>query len=146
MSEATPETAPVTPAEQTENGHTPVQPSAPLDGHTFASIDEILAAPDVRTETIWVPEWRSNVTLRGLSKAEHIDLKREATVGGQIDTDKLEILMLIEACVQPKFERHHFGQLAQKSVFVVDRLNRKILELSGLRNEDLAEMRRTFQN
>ena len=96
------------------------------------TIDEILAAKDVQEETVEVPQWGGAVKVAGFTKARQQEMRKEATVAGEVDGDRLEMFMFIEGVIDPKFTRDHYEQLRNKSAGAVDTVLRVILKMSGV--------------
>src|SRR5688572_5667858 len=111
----------------------------------FGNVDAILAASDVKTAEMDVPEWGCKIRVRGLTKRQQPEIREEATRGRNVDADIVTLLMFIEGVVEPKFERKHFGQLQEKAAGVIDRVVAKVVELSGITPEDQRAMSERFQ-
>src|SRR5690348_7437899 len=98
-----------------------------LDGKSneplpIGTTDQILAATDVGSELMPVPEWGCSVRITGLTQRQRSDIREEATRGGKVVPDIVTLLTLIEGIAEPKFSRAQFGQLQQKASGVVDRI------------------------
>ncbi|NOZ27960.1 MAG: hypothetical protein GXP39_07910 [Chloroflexi bacterium] len=108
------------------------------------SVEQVLEAPDLEERVIEVPEWGGAVRIRSFSKATQQELRKKATVKGEIDGDRLEMLMFIHGVVDPAFTEEHYELLRKKSAGAIDRVLRAILELSGLTREAVEEAKRSF--
>jgi len=100
--------------------------------------DQVLGADDLARETVPVPEWGGDVVLSALSVRALNECNRKATVGGEVDAEKITVQMVIEGMVDPKLSDDQAGQLALKSASVMNRLGEKILQLSGVDQATLA--------
>lgn len=109
------------------------------------SIEEILASPDLGEKMVDVPEWGGAVKIRGLTKAAQQRLRRQATVNGETDPDKLEILLLAECLVEPKITAEQAEQLKEKSAAAIDRILREIMGLAGLTEEAQKQALKSFR-
>jgi hypothetical protein len=111
--------------------------------------DQILAAQDLPTEQVLVPEWDVTVTVRGLSARERDDYFMSQTVirDGQVvgqDTTNTTAKLLIR-CIrgddgEPVFGPEHVELLGQKSAAALDRLFKVASRLSGLAEEDKKDL------
>jgi hypothetical protein len=111
------------------------------------TVDQILDAPDLAEEVVEVPAWGGEVRVRAFSKAKQQELRRAATVvtigaNGKpeedVDSAKLERLMLVAGLVDPVFSFDQADLLAEKSAGAVDTILKRILAISGL-TEDAAK-------
>ena len=96
--------------------------------------DAILAAKDVATETVHVPEWGGDVCVRGMTLAARDALSRSA--GQNVSNAELLRHCLVGEDGAPLFA--DAAGLEGKSPEVVDRLTVVALRLSGL-SKDSAE-------
>ncbi len=109
------------------------------------TLDEILASSDLVEKVVQVPEWGGEVLVRGFSKARQQALRREATdAEGNLDSDKVEMLMFCYGVVDPEIQPEAYLQLREKNAGVIDRVLKVILEISGLGPEALAEAQAQF--
>lgn len=108
---------------------------------TFLSLEDILAVPEDHSEVVDVPEWGGSVTVRPLTKAMQINVRKRAVRNGNIDERLLEGLILVNGIVHPKgharegepmFEATHIDRLFAKDANVVDRLLTRIMNMSGM--------------
>jgi hypothetical protein len=122
----------------TPNGSAPAAPR-------MLSVEEILAAPDIQEKVVEVPEWGGAVKIKSFTKARQIQLRSEAVVNGEVDSERMELLMFIEGVVEPKFTTQHLDLLKNKAATAMDRVLGAILELGGLTPERQAELERDFR-
>lgn len=99
------------------------------------SKERLIAAKDIRTEEVDVPEWDGSLLLRGMTVTERRNcrsLAREANESGDVQVDdlKMSMLTICMCCVEPKLELEDVSYFEEKSSGVVQRLFNKILELS----------------
>ena len=114
------------------------------------SVEDILAAPDIREQIVEVAEWGGSVRIRSFSKKRQQELRHQAEVpdrGGRrrIDNDKLEMMLFIHGVVEPIFMENHYAQLREKSAGAMDRVLKAVMDLSGLRDTAVTEAEATFQ-
>ena len=99
----------------------------------IGTVEAILAADDVPEELVPVPEWNCSVLVRGFTKrAQQRWRKEAANEKGEIDTARLEMLMFVNGVAEPAFTEEHYEALLDKAAGAVDRVLKKVLELSGL--------------
>ena len=109
------------------------------------TIEDILSAPDLPEREVYVPEWGGSVRIRGFSKAVQQELRRQATgPGGELDTDKMELLLFVHGVVEPQFTAEHYEALRQKSAAAIDAVLRAIVEQAGLNREAVDAAKRSF--
>lgn len=108
------------------------------------SVEEILDAPDTIEDVVYVPEWKGSVRVRSFTLEEQQTWRREATVNGEVDEDRIEVLMFIHGVVEPKFTADRAEQLRKKSAGAINRVNKRLLELSGLTKEASKAAEKSF--
>ena len=114
--------------------------------------EAILAAPDLSTERVTVPEWGGDVLVRGLSGTERdafeqdiVQLRREGkkTV---TDTDlhnvraKLVARSIVDEKGARLFEDGEIEALGRKAALALQRVFEVAQRLSGLTDEDVEEL------
>jgi len=109
------------------------------------TFDEILATSDLSQEVVDIPQWGGKVKIKELTKAARERLSKQATVNGQVDSDKLQVLMLAECLEEPKITVEQAQQLWEKSAAAVDKILFAILEINGLSELAQKEMQKTFR-
>ena len=111
------------------------------------SIDEILAAPDLGEKTVEVPEWGGAVKVKGMTKREQQQLRKQAMdpLTGQIDPDKMEILMLAHCLAEPKITTEQAEALSQKSASAFDKVLTAIMDVAGLSEAVQKEALKSFR-
>lgn len=113
----------------------------------FLTVADILGAADLQEGTVDVPEWGGKVRIRQMTKATQANLRKQATVAGEVDSDRLEVLMFINCVVEPQFDaEEHYEALRGKSGAAIDRVNKAILGLNGMSKEAVTEADRSFPN
>jgi hypothetical protein len=97
------------------------------------SIEQILAADDIPSEVVQVPEWGGEVKVRGLSRAAFDAITKAAEViipatgpGQQPttgrDDDKFAEHLFLACVIEPKFSEEHLELLKDKSVAALNRV------------------------
>jgi len=109
------------------------------------SIEEILALPDLEEKEVYVDDWKGIVKVRGLTKAAQQRLRQQATVNGETDPDKLEILLLAECMAEPKITIEQAEQLKEKSAAAIDCILREIVGLARLTEEAQKQALKSFR-
>lgn len=105
---------------------------------------EILALNDVREDEVFVPEWDTTVTVVGLTKQQQIEINARSKVNGETDEEKAQQYMWMDGVKEPAFAEDQLPQLFQKNAGAVDRVLKRILELSGMKPEDLSGKEAAF--
>lgn len=100
--------------------------------------EAILACDDIVREEVDVPEWGGSVRIRSFSRRQLHELTRKATVGKEVNAEKLDMLLFINGVEEPTFDESHMGQLSDKSAGVLQTVLGRIMALSGL-DPDAAE-------
>jgi hypothetical protein len=93
---------------------------------------EILALDDRPTETMTVPEWDTELVLRGLTLAQLTNISDRAKRDGETDGLRATVFTFIEGVVEPRFDVGDYDALRNKSAGVVNRVSGRIMELSGM--------------
>lgn len=96
--------------------------------------DAILGREDIARAEVECPEWDGGLTVRGLTLAERNSLV-------DCDDTTAPLRAIVMCTIDPKtgariFEPEDEEALGQKNPEVIDRLARKIMELSGLSKPD----------
>jgi len=110
------------------------------------TFDEILAARDLEEKEVYVAEWNGHVKIRSMTKAEQQAMRKEASVNGQVDPDKLEIIMLAHCLIEPQVTIEQAEKLKDKSAAAVDKVLREILSIAGLTEEVQKEALKSFRS
>ena len=103
----------------------------------FLTVDQILAANDLPTEIVEVPEWGGKVKVQGLSRASYDAIAKAAEVSvpatgpGQVagtkrDDDKFSDLLFVSCVVEPNFTEEHIPALRNKSLGALNRVYQAI--------------------
>lgn len=119
----------------TRNGSAPVTAVTDVAGLRILSVEDILSAEDLPSETVPVPEWGGAVTIRGFSKAREFAIRQEAMGADGLDEERFEMLLFINGVVEPQFSVDQLEVLKEKSGSVIDRVLTRIMDISGLSKE-----------
>lgn len=118
------------------------------------SRDEILAAHDILTEEVPVPEWGGSVLVRGLTGRERkalsesiLDPKGNASTRLAINLQiRLPALCMVDESGKRLFEETDVTALADKNSAALKRVFDVAARLSGLSDDDVAEMAKKSVN
>lgn len=110
--------------------------------------DAILAAPDLLTEEVSVPEWGGTVLVRGLTGTERDAFEEEMIVRrGQhrdVNLANFRARLLVKAVVDKAgkrlFTRADMEALGCKSAAAIQRVFQVAMRLSGMSDEDVEEL------
>jgi len=108
------------------------------------TFDEILTK-SLRTQEVDIKEWGGKVKIRELTKAARDRLSKQATINGQVDPDKLQVLMLAECLEEPKITVEQAQQLWEKSAAAVDKILFAIFDINGLGELVQKEIQKSFR-
>ena len=107
--------------------------------------DDILASVDVREKELDVPEWQCSLLLRGLTKRQQLEVRKNSQLAnGETDQNQVELNLFMAGVVEPQFRPEHFGRLIDKSAGAIDRVNKEITALSGMTDDAVEEARVSF--
>jgi hypothetical protein len=99
----------------------------------FLSVEQILAADDIPSEVVDVPEWGGKVKVKGLTRGafDRVNKASEIVIPAtgpgqrpttQRDEGKFAEMLFLECVVEPKFNEEHIAALADKSVAALNRV------------------------
>ena len=94
------------------------------------TVADIEAADDVLEQVFLVPEWGGTVRLRQFTKAREFEMRVAATIGGQVDVQRLEMLLLTTAVIDPPLTPEHIGMLLEKSNSSIDRVLEQVTKMN----------------
>jgi hypothetical protein len=109
------------------------------------TVEEILAIKDTRTRDVFIPDWDTAVTVTGLTKRQQLDIRKAAMVDGEVDNDKVQAGVFQQGVVDPKFTEDQMALVFEKNAGPVDNIITAILELSGMKEGDLAKKEGEFR-
>ena len=105
---------------------------------------ELLAIDDKREAWVDLPQWGFKVKVRSLSKAEQIKLRKQATVQGKVDQNRLEGLLLVHGMTQPRMTIDHINRVFEKQGGLVDKILMTILDISGMNDDSQTQVEAEF--
>lgn len=108
---------------------------------------EILESSVLCEKEIEIPQWGGSVIIKEFSKAKQQQIRREATdiENGEINTDKLELLMFIHGVIDPVLSQEDYFALREKSAMAIDIVLKEIMDLSGLNQAVIKEKEKQFR-
>ena len=119
----------------TRNGSAPVADVTDVASVRILSVEDILSAEDLPTETVPTPEWGGAVLIRGFTKAREFAIRQEAMTADGMDEERFEMLLFINGVIDPQFTVDQLEVLKEKSGAVIDRVLTRIMDISGLSKE-----------
>lgn len=112
--------------------------------------DTILAAQDVKYETVTVPEWGGDVRVRAISAAARDDLE-QAAYAAQVAKQpfrnmraRMVALCVIDAEGKPVFTDADVDALGNKSAAALDRVYAVAARLNAMSNQDIDDLQKNL--
>jgi len=110
--------------------------------------DAILAAPDMLTEEVPVPEWGGTVLVRGLTGTERDAFEEEMITGKGKNRDvnlanfraRLIVKSVVDKGGKRLFTQADMVALGGKSAAAIQRVFQVAMRLSGMSEEDVEEL------
>ena len=100
----------------------------------------ILSVDDQRFDVVACPEWGGEVRVRGLTAYEQGHISKLANEGKR---NEVTLRVIQDGCVDANgdrgFDAEDIKQLQTKSYTVIDRIGKRILNLTGFGNADDVE-------
>lgn len=125
-------------------------PEPVANGHNVVMLtrDVILAAPDLQTEIVEVPEWGGSVIVRGMNGAERDGFERSMVDINGKDTKmnvsnfraKMVARTVVDANGKRLFKDDDATMLGTKSAAAINRVFRVAQRLSGMADEEVEEL------
>jgi len=109
------------------------------------TVDQIVNAPDVKTEEMLIPEWGGSILVKGLTQAEVHAAREASKVAEEIDEQRLAMSMFLAGVLEPKITPDYYELLRNKLAGPVNRVGKKILQLSGLDEKTVKEAESKFR-
>jgi hypothetical protein len=100
------------------------------------TVEDILSSVDVEEQEVEVPQWKGTVTIRPFTKEAQQRARKQAMSDGEIDTDRLEMILFIEGVIEPKFTEDHYEALRQKNAAAIDLVLKEIMSASGITEDE----------
>ena len=115
---------------------------------TLLTRDAILAAPDMLTEEVPVPEWGGTVLVRGLTGTERDAFEEEMITGKGKNRDvnlsnfraRLIVKSVVDKGGKRLFTQADMVALGGKSAAAIQRVFQVAMRLSGMSEEDVEEL------
>jgi hypothetical protein len=106
--------------------------------------DKIFAAKDIKEEKVLVPEWDTELLIKGLNGKDRSDLLAACIdmKTGSMDLEKLYPMLIIATAYDPEtgekvFEATDRDQINTKSGGALEKVGQVAMKLSGLNKDDL---------
>lgn len=108
--------------------------------------DQIVNAPDLKTETVEVPEWGGEVLVRGLTGQQRdafeqwFQKQSKSKAGVPNVRARLAVLSIVDEKGDRVFNDADIDMLGDKSGAMLDRVFDAVQRLSGISGDDVDEM------
>lgn len=111
------------------------------------TLDEIEQVDDLPEKVVAMPEWGKDVgvKIKALTKQQQIDIRKQATVNGEVNVDEADLLAIVESVIEPELTREQVGLLKTKNANAIDRLTTELAMLNGLDKEALEALEAAFR-
>ena len=110
------------------------------------SVDEILAAQDLKEESIPCPEWGGAVKIRSYTLAVRRKIRDQAFgKDGKLNMDQYEKLRWLNAVVEPRFTEEQYDKLKDKAAAPFNRVQEAITRITDYSTEAVRDAARTFR-
>ena len=83
--------------------------------------------------------------IRTLTKADQQSIKGRSTVGKELDTNLLELHLVMSSLIEPVIGEEHAEALRGKSNRAIERIAKAVLELNGMTEEAAKEAEKSFR-
>lgn len=103
------------------------------------SAADILDVDDRETVVMEIPEWKGSIMLRAMSSNELIKFQRDIKSDGPARDEAIVrslIVSIVNEKGEPLFDETKIKDLRKKSVPVVVRIQKRILQLNGMDEEN----------
>ena len=108
----------------------------------FLTKEQILAAPDLASEVVPVPEWNGEVIVRALSEAERQTLLADYDEKALDTRAKLCALAIVDEAGKPLFSPADVQALQGKNAAAIDRVFEVAKRLGGLGKGEIEEAKK----
>jgi len=110
------------------------------------TFEDIIAADDIQNSTLEIPEWGGAVRLRTFTKDVELKMRAQARgLDGSVDSEKLEMVMLVYGVVEPELNLDMVPHLRTKNAAVIDRIMTEIVRLNKLEGDAIEKAVAVFQ-
>jgi hypothetical protein len=119
-----------------------------LEPRTFLTREQILGIQDEQTRDVWIPEWKTNIRMRGLTSGQR-DAYESSLLEGKGKNQKTNLAnarakLVVLCCLNSDgtrmFSNRDAEILADKAASAMERLFDAARELSGMTEEDMEEL------
>ena len=110
----------------------------------FLSVDDIKSLPDVPEKVIEIPQWKTNIKVKGISKKMQIELGR-LIQGDTTDAFDYQKELLKASVIEPALDDESIDMLYEKDASVIDLIFAELNELNGVGSEVESALADEFQ-
>jgi hypothetical protein len=107
--------------------------------------EEIVAADDLKETTIDVPEWGGAIKVKQLPREQWRKIAEDSVQNGEWNQELFELLIFIDATIEPNLSRDRAEQLRKKNAQVIDRLVLEVLTFCEVNADRLESLMTTFR-
>ena len=106
--------------------------------------EQILKSPDLKTETVKMPEWGGKVIIKAMTGTQRDAFEQSIAIDGKIDLNniraKLCALTIVDETGTRVFSDADIAALGAKSAKALDRVFSHSQKLSGISPDDVKEL------
>lgn len=106
---------------------------------------EIFAADDLKETVIDVPEWGGGIRVKQLPRERWRAIAKEANGTGEWDQELFELLLFIDATIEPNLTDDRVEELRKKNAQLIDRLVLEVLTFCDVNADRLESLMTTFR-
>lgn len=108
--------------------------------------EDIMAADDIKTEVVEVPEWGGDILVKVFTKAEQLEIRRNARIPGtdDIDTEVFERLAFLAGVADPVISPEQYTLLMEKSSSAIERIMSAIISINAMGEDAVDEKEAGF--
>ena len=114
-------------------------------GDKFLSVDDIKSLPDVPEKVIEIPQWKTSIKVKGISKKMQIELGR-LIQGDTTEALEYQKELLKASVIEPALDDEAIEILYEKDATVIDIIFEELNELNGIGSEVESALAEEFQD
>tara|TARA_R100001510_G_C7620728_1_gene181693 strand:+ start:510 stop:851 length:342 start_codon:yes stop_codon:yes gene_type:complete len=110
----------------------------------FLDLNKLKDLPNVPVKDIVIPEWKTKVKVKGLTKKMQVELARISTADDS-DAFDYQKALLKASVIEPQLDDEAIDMLYEKDATVIDKLFVEIADLNGVGGDVQQDIAEQFQ-